>query len=800
MPTDQTSGLIMGRLAYLSANCGGKPDNISNGKGFIRFGCKDDAQRCQPRIDGQNVFGHNIQVSLFDGDPKAVKKKTPVVANQKGLEQNSSPKASKVKNKTLNEQNLAKNASKIQTDLTQIKKPSEGDDCRSIIKGLTYNKGTDLTKLIKDLIIGWNDQQLKPEFIKIVQGGKLSDKKIGDTLHVFAISPEANKLLVFRSKKYLKESGIKWFFKTSATTQPNGALIEDKKAKNKNKLNDISVMSVIRGLETKKDDNVAKMVRKIVQKWADRAVQPNYIKTVERDRKYADKDGMVLLFVTAQNADNNRALVEAAQRHSSQDGIEWTAYQRKRNNSRDTDTESNVSESFEFIPSLKSSAQNLSGKPTVKKPTAIEVPVTDDMLSVITGLETKKGENLAKVVRKILMNWRDPKLNGNLIKDVERFPGFAEEDGKVPLRVTAISPMACLTLVAGAEYYLKPSDGIIWSLFKSDISSASKSSDCLGASAPPIPLNLKFTPNESIPKLEVKPQPFGPKQDNGSSAPSVFPKLSPIKVYEPKQIQIFKGCPVKQEDTPLFDVESDDFVANHFNRNLSSPLTYGTPFHQSSLNTGSQYPMTGGRADPITISDLWTVSDRTSNAKKDDNLLKSLISGFESLFKSSKSSPKKLSTTVKTVDSSLISDSSQSSMTSIYCPEIPFNQSFLGGLYEGYTLCISGRPNTSADCFAINFFVNNTDIAFHFNVRLPQSLVVRNSLINGIWGPEEREIPYFPFIVGQTFGIIIKVKPHKYVIEVNGQHFCDYEHRIAISSVTKLSIIGAVSIDCLRTT
>ncbi|NXX40425.1 LEG4 protein, partial [Tricholaema leucomelas] len=45
------------------------------------------------------------------------------------------------------------------------------------------------------------------------------------------------------------------------------------------------------------------------------------------------------------------------------------------------------------------------------------------------------------------------------------------------------------------------------------------------------------------------------------------------------------------------------------------------------------------------------------------------------------------------------------------------------------------------------------DILLHFNPRLAEGAVVRNSLLGGAWGPEERDLPVNPFQRGCYFDV-----------------------------------------------
>lgn len=55
---------------------------------------------------------------------------------------------------------------------------------------------------------------------------------------------------------------------------------------------------------------------------------------------------------------------------------------------------------------------------------------------------------------------------------------------------------------------------------------------------------------------------------------------------------------------------------------------------------------------------------------------------------------------------------------------------------------------------SINFMVSRSrDIAFHMNPRVREGMVVRNSMIGGNWGQEERELSLNPFMEGQYFDV-----------------------------------------------
>ncbi|RWS27493.1 galectin-8-like protein [Leptotrombidium deliense] len=87
------------------------------------------------------------------------------------------------------------------------------------------------------------------------------------------------------------------------------------------------------------------------------------------------------------------------------------------------------------------------------------------------------------------------------------------------------------------------------------------------------------------------------------------------------------------------------------------------------------------------------------------------------------------------------------------------------------------------------------DIVFHLNPRFRQQSVVRNTRINGHWGPEERERNLMPIKPNERFEIVILVTSKAYRVFINGKHFTDYKHRLAFTSVTNLGLWGDIHVN-----
>ncbi|KAG9478235.1 hypothetical protein GDO78_013305 [Eleutherodactylus coqui] len=134
-----------------------------------------------------------------------------------------------------------------------------------------------------------------------------------------------------------------------------------------------------------------------------------------------------------------------------------------------------------------------------------------------------------------------------------------------------------------------------------------------------------------------------------------------------------------------------------------------------------------------------------------------------------------------------------------YNPPVPYYANIPGGVMPKRTFVIKGFIPMGSQMFHINFKTSNGDIALHFNVRLNECTVVRNSLFGGAWGREEREMIDNPFMQGQYFDISIRTGNGRYKIFVNGQHFCDYAHRFReLQRIDTLEIEGDVVLSLVQ--
>uniref|UniRef100_A0A669D1L4 Galectin n=1 Tax=Oreochromis niloticus TaxID=8128 RepID=A0A669D1L4_ORENI len=123
---------------------------------------------------------------------------------------------------------------------------------------------------------------------------------------------------------------------------------------------------------------------------------------------------------------------------------------------------------------------------------------------------------------------------------------------------------------------------------------------------------------------------------------------------------------------------------------------------------------------------------------------------------------------------------------------VPYSNNIPGGMFPKRTIVIRGMVPYGADRLSINFLVSRSrDIAFHMNPRLREGIVVRNSMIGGNWGQEEREMSMNPFMEGQYFDV--STISHRFKVFVNGQHLFDFFHRWqSFNEIDMLEIEGDV--------
>ncbi|XP_046657822.1 galectin-4-like isoform X2 [Daphnia pulicaria] len=137
--------------------------------------------------------------------------------------------------------------------------------------------------------------------------------------------------------------------------------------------------------------------------------------------------------------------------------------------------------------------------------------------------------------------------------------------------------------------------------------------------------------------------------------------------------------------------------------------------------------------------------------------------------------------------------------TTINNPVIPCVMSLPGGhLQQGNLIVIHGQPTYNSNRFAINLLhQGNMQCVFHFDARFDQGQTVRNTNFpSSSWGPEERST--LPFAKNRHFFMEIRCLPDRFSITVDGNHHCEYIHRVSYSEANTLQITGDVQVSMIE--
>ncbi|KAK3595996.1 hypothetical protein CHS0354_032511 [Potamilus streckersoni] len=81
-----------------------------------------------------------------------------------------------------------------------------------------------------------------------------------------------------------------------------------------------------------------------------------------------------------------------------------------------------------------------------------------------------------------------------------------------------------------------------------------------------------------------------------------------------------------------------------------------------------------------------------------------------------------------------------------------------------------------------------------FNFASDKNTIVCNNRKGGSWGSEERHAHSFPFALGETFKIKIKVHHDQYQIQVGSHDVATFHHKMPIDEVDTLRIDGHVEL------
>ncbi|XP_064603678.1 uncharacterized protein LOC135469083 [Liolophura sinensis] len=112
---------------------------------------------------------------------------------------------------------------------------------------------------------------------------------------------------------------------------------------------------------------------------------------------------------------------------------------------------------------------------------------------------------------------------------------------------------------------------------------------------------------------------------------------------------------------------------------------------------------------------------------------------------------------------------------------LPHFERIPGHINENHWISFTGTITKQSTEFSVNLQCgedDSSDIALHFNPRIADQQVVRNSKQNGDWQDEENDQPEFPFQHKDFFEIILCVQHDTIRTFVNGRNFVNFDHRL----------------------
>ncbi|XP_039624132.1 galectin-4-like isoform X3 [Polypterus senegalus] len=136
----------------------------------------------------------------------------------------------------------------------------------------------------------------------------------------------------------------------------------------------------------------------------------------------------------------------------------------------------------------------------------------------------------------------------------------------------------------------------------------------------------------------------------------------------------------------------------------------------------------------------------------------------------------------------------------IYNPTLPYAGPISGNLRVGMSIYVHGKIPHHISRFQVNLQCGNysgCDIALHINPRFDLwDKVVFNTFQGGCWMSEEKA--HMPFRKGDEFEMVIIVNQEGYQVNVNGQNFYFFQHRLPFEEVDTLEIGGDVVIQTIN--
>ncbi|NWW05432.1 LEG2 protein, partial [Oreocharis arfaki] len=107
----------------------------------------------------------------------------------------------------------------------------------------------------------------------------------------------------------------------------------------------------------------------------------------------------------------------------------------------------------------------------------------------------------------------------------------------------------------------------------------------------------------------------------------------------------------------------------------------------------------------------------------------------------------------------------------------------------GNILKLKGKICADTAGFSINLGSSSRDLAFHFNPRFNESVIVCNSKCSNVWQTEDRDC-HLPFFRGCTVKFFIEMLSDKFRVKLPDGHEVCFPNRHGCCKISFLSIVG----------
>ncbi|NXV75180.1 LEG2 protein, partial [Atlantisia rogersi] len=115
----------------------------------------------------------------------------------------------------------------------------------------------------------------------------------------------------------------------------------------------------------------------------------------------------------------------------------------------------------------------------------------------------------------------------------------------------------------------------------------------------------------------------------------------------------------------------------------------------------------------------------------------------------------------------------------------------------GDSLKIKGKISDDFDSFSINLGSSSSDLAFHFNPRFNESVIVCNSRCSSAWQSEQRD-DHFCFSKGSSTKIIIEMLADKFQVKLPDGHEVEFPNRHSYDKIRYMSVKGGFRVTSFK--